>query len=120
MRGTKPSAYTDSKTVNYERHIERCVRQALGALPPFAGAVAMAIAIHVGVPASASKRRQRDMLAHIEMPTKTPDTDNVVKAILDGCNRVAFLDDKQVVNLTAEKRYSENPRCEVQIMEMAA
>ena len=46
-------------------------------------------------------------------PTKKPDIDNVIKAILDGLNEVAYKDDAQVVNVSASKYYSDEPRVEV-------
>lgn len=41
--------------------------------------------------------------------TAKPDIDNIVKAVLDGLNDVAFDDDKQVVNVTACKLYCDCP-----------
>jgi Holliday junction resolvase RusA-like endonuclease len=48
-------------------------------------------------------------------PTKTPDTDNIAKSVLDALNKVAYKDDSCVVDLIVEKWYSENPRVEVYI-----
>lgn len=41
------------------------------------------------------------------------DIDNVAKAVLDGLNGVAYIDDRQVVALTALKAWAERPRVEV-------
>jgi Holliday junction resolvase RusA-like endonuclease len=38
-----------------------------------------------------------------------------VKAVLDGCNKVAFRDDALVVRLVAEKAYAETPGVDVMI-----
>ena len=43
-------------------------------------------------------------------PTTKPDIDNVIKAVLDGLNGVAYADDSQVVALSASKCYSDDPR----------
>jgi Holliday junction resolvase RusA-like endonuclease len=40
----------------------------------------------------------------------------LVKAILDGCNGVAFDDDARVVDLSVSKRYADTPRVEVTVM----
>ena len=37
------------------------------------------------------------------------DIDNLQKLILDGCNKIAFLDDKQVVHLTSRIIQSDDP-----------
>ena len=47
--------------------------------------------------------------------TKKPDSDNIIKIILDGLNKVAFYDDAQVCKLYFEKRYAEVPRVEITI-----
>ena len=43
--------------------------------------------------------------------------DNVAKAVLDALNRVAWHDDKQVVQLTVRKRYGHPARMIVAIEE---
>ena len=40
--------------------------------------------------------------------TTKPDIDNILKAVLDGLNGVAFDDDKQVANISAHKLYCNN------------
>ena len=46
-----------------------------------------------------------------------PDLDNVLKAVLDAMNDVVYVDDSQVVNMVAHKRYSAQPRIEVYVNE---
>ena len=50
-------------------------------------------------------------------PTKKPDCDNVIKAILDSLNQIAYHDDTQVVDLQIRKFYSHKPRVVVTIKE---
>lgn len=52
------------------------------------------------------------------LPAKKPDIDNVVKAVLDALNKVAYRDDNQVVELQIRKQYSERPRLEICIEEL--
>jgi Holliday junction resolvase RusA-like endonuclease len=48
-------------------------------------------------------------------PTKKPDLDNLIKGIKDGCNKIIWHDDSQIVDMTMRKFYSEQPRAEVMI-----
>lgn len=51
--------------------------------------------------------------------TTKPDIDNIIKAVLDGLNGVAFKDDKQVTSIKATKfycSYNEPPYLEVRII----
>ena len=50
-----------------------------------------------------------------ELPTKKPDLDNVLKAVLDGLNGIAFVDDSQVVAITVRKKYTLTPSVAVAI-----
>ena len=50
--------------------------------------------------------------------TKKPDSDNIVKIVLDGLNKVAYHDDSQVCKLSFEKKYSKIPRVEVKIKKL--
>jgi len=47
-----------------------------------------------------------------------PDTDNVVKAVLDALNGVAYADDKNVVELYAVKKYSTESSVVVRLYEL--
>ena len=54
-----------------------------------------------------TKKKRKEIKDGLEYPKKKPDIDNIVKIILDGLNKVAYADDKQVVEVTALKRYTE-------------
>jgi Holliday junction resolvase RusA-like endonuclease len=41
---------------------------------------------------------------------KTPDLDNLVKAVVDGLNGIAFHDDRQIVQLVARKSIAKDDR----------
>lgn len=47
-----------------------------------------------------------------------PDTDNVVKAVLDALNGIAYADDKNVVELYAVKKYSTESSVVVRLYEL--
>ena len=56
-----------------------------------------------------------------ESHTKTPDVDNLVKFVADSLNGVFYIDDSQIIELKAEKKYisdGELPHTEIMIDEI--
>lgn len=106
---------TDAQTASYENLVALAAQQALGGREPLDGPLAMSVAVKLAPAASASRKGRTAMLTGEQRPTKKPDLDNVVKAVLDGCNAVAFRDDALVVELTARKLYAELPGVDVVI-----
>lgn len=106
-------AYTDDKTAAYENLVKLAARQAGAAL--IEGAVAISVVAYLGIPKSAPKRRRAAMLSGVEYPTRKPDLDNCIKALLDGLNGVCFGDDSQCTDISVCKRWSDQPRLEVSV-----
>ncbi|HBJ02164.1 MAG TPA: RusA family crossover junction endodeoxyribonuclease [Lysinibacillus sp.] len=48
-------------------------------------------------------------------PITKPDADNLIKGIKDGCNKVIWYDDSQIVEMNVRRFYSEHPMAEVTI-----
>lgn len=71
------------------------------------------LTIHVGVPASWSKKRRALALAGEIMPTGKPDLDNVVKSIADSGNGVVWRDDALIAQLVVNRWYAEAPSLRV-------
>ena len=114
VRGGHVAHYTPEKTARYENLVKLAAQQAMDGLPPADGAITLTVRAYFGIPDSWSKKRQAAALAGVEHHTKRPDLDNVVKAIKDGMNGVAWRDDCQVVQLKdCRKTYGETPRVEV-------
>lgn len=76
------------------------------------------IIAYYDMPKSTSKKKQQQMLNNEIFPTVKPDTDNIAKSILDSLNKIAYLDDKQVVKLEVEKYYAANANVAVMIEEI--
>ena len=114
-QGTFVKTYTDAKTLTYEKSIQTYAKQAMGSTSPLIGAVAAYLHIGVPIPPSYSKTRQKACIEGLERPTKKPDIDNIVKAVLDGMNGIVYLDDKQVVDLHLTKVYSETEGIDILI-----
>lgn len=109
--------FTPQKTRSYESRVGVACRSAMAVasvLGPFDGAVEMRVTAFFPIPKSATKAKRESALQGLIRPSK-PDIDNVGKAILDGCNGIAYKDDAQVQELHVEKLYGERPRVEVSI-----
>lgn len=98
--------YTDAKTAGYEGLIAYAAQQALAGRPPLDGPLVVTVLVRLAPTASTSKKDRAAMLAGDLLPTKKPDLDNIVKAVLDGCNGVAFRDDALVCWINAGKVYA--------------
>jgi Holliday junction resolvase RusA-like endonuclease len=107
--------YTDAKTASYEGLIAYAAQQALSGQAPLSGPLTVSVLVRLAPPVSASKKLRSAMLAGEAWPTKKPDLDNIVKAVLDGCDGVAFGDDAQVCWINAGKIYAEAAGVDVTI-----
>lgn len=107
--------YADSKTVSYENLVKVAAHAALAGRQPLDEPLTMRVLVRMVPAASHSAKKQAAMLAGAIWPTKLPDLDNVVKAVLDGCNKVAFRDDALVVRLSAQKTYATTAGVDVTI-----
>ncbi len=68
---------------------------------PLAGAVAVEVIATFAIPQSWSKRKAAE---HIHRPhTQKPDGDNLLKAVKDALNRIAWADDGQVYDARVRK-----------------
>ena len=77
------------------------------------------IAVHLNFyfipPKSYSNKRIRAIEAKEELFTKRLDLDNLVKSVTDGMNSIMYLDDSQIVRLTAGKHYGHKDYVDVKI-----
>lgn len=109
-------AYTPSKTAAYESIVRACYTAACKS-EPFPEGVPLVVTIECrfGVPLSDSVKKRQAKLCDLLLPTKKPDTDNIVKAVLDALNGAAYHDDSQVTTLHVYKRYGIAPCVKVWI-----
>ena len=110
-----PKAYDPEKSRNYKAYVRMLATQAMKetGFEMIDGPCAVLINAFFEVPKSKSKRFREAALKGTERPTKKPDADNIVKAIQDALNGLAYKDDAYIVHLTCQKFYSDNPRVEV-------
>ena len=99
-------AYQPKRNVEYREHIREAARAAMGGKPPLDGELSADVKLY---------RKYKPATQ------KFGDLDNHLKALFDGCNKVVFVDDKQVVKCTVEKfQDKQNPRAEITIAQRRA
>lgn len=113
-RGKFVQTYTPESTTNYENLVKLSYTQESSV--KLSGELYAVMTFCFPIPKSVSKKKHQEMAAGIIRPTKKPDIDNCIKAILDALNGIAFDDDSQVVCISADKLYSEKP-CVIVILE---
>ena len=118
--GNFSKAYSQKETVSYENLVKTSYSDiARGRKFQDDAMLDVRIIAYYPVPKSVSKKKRKEMLEHKIRPTKKPDWDNIGKIICDSLNQIAYRDDAQIVDSQVRKFYSENPRVEVIIKEVA-
>lgn len=112
------SMFTPAKTVAYEGLIAHAAQQARRGRPMLDGPLVVNLVLRCQVPASWSQKKQRQALTGEIRPTTKPDVDNVLKAVLDGCNGVLWRDDVLVVTVSVTKLYAAVPAVDVMAREL--
>ena len=111
-------AVTPKATINYETLVQmEYEAQCKGVFFPKEAAIGMRVTAYKPIPKSTSKKKLAQMLSDAIRPGKKPDWDNIGKIICDALNTVAFVDDTQIVDGRVIKKYSDQPRVEVEIWE---
>lgn len=96
-------AFTPSKTVSFERQVGQIAAQHF--TRPIEGPVRLTL-VAVFEPAASWSKKKR--AAHLGRPhVSRPDYDNLLKAIADSLNRIAFADDAQIAEATCRKVWGE-------------
>ena len=114
-RGKFPVAYTPEKTKTYETEVGMMAKAAMGASEVLEGALETFIYVTFPVPASYSKKRTEACLNNTEKHTKRPDLDNVIKAVIDGMDKIVFNNDSQITSIHSTKVYGEVAKVEVMV-----
>lgn len=103
-------AFTPEKTESYENLIrwafKECTRKDF---VPHDGAIYVEIAATHQIPQSWSRKKRQAALAGTLPCLSKPDLDNLEKVICDALNGIAYVDDKQIVEVHKCKAYGERP-----------
>ena len=98
--GANGNVYTPAQTVDYESKVGWCGRQAMKARKPSRARLAVVIDLY-----------GEDI--------KVGDVDNYAKSILDGLNKIVYVDDKQVDDLHIRRHIeAPDPRAVVVVKEI--
>lgn len=132
--------YTDAATMEYEELIQvevlrhmghqalidrtRQIKRAtfiqafkdFGGEPIFTGPVRVEMEIYHPIRASWTKAKRAAALAGLIAPTLKPDPDNVAKIWFDAFNDCMWKDDTQVIRMSVERAFSENPSVLVRVI----
>lgn len=112
-------AYTPAKTVNYETLVQLAYQQQIGSFMFDKNKPLRAvIRAFFPIPKSTSKKKREQMRDLRILHTKRPDVDNIVKAVLDALNGVAYYDDSQVAEVLISKAYAEVPKVMIELYEV--
>ena len=97
--------YTPEKTANYENWVKLCYQDIWHGAPLLEGPLCMLLEATFEVPKSWPKKRRALAIDGHLRPVVKPDADNLIKAVADALNGIAYQDDVQVVSVTCHKQY---------------
>lgn len=109
--------YTPTRTKDYESLVEQYFLLKYPRFKVLEGRIKVSIIAYFSIPKTTKKSDINEMLENNISPTKKPDIDNIVKAILDSMNKFAFNDDNQITKLEVEKKYAIEDKVYVKIEE---
>ena len=99
-------AYTPSDVKSYSNWVRLCFKGTYPDFKPLEDAVRLLIEVNFMIPKSYSKKKVQMIEEGCTCPTVKPDCDNICKQIADSLNGLAWIDDKQIVNLEVRKRFA--------------
>ncbi|WP_238059402.1 RusA family crossover junction endodeoxyribonuclease [Lacticaseibacillus saniviri] len=109
VRGVDPA-----KSRAYKALVTQYAQQAFTG-EPLEGPIDFRLKIYRPIQKAGSKALKAKKASGEILPTVKPDLDNVYKAVSDALTGIVYVDDNQVTDLLVIKRYSDNPRVEVEI-----
>ena len=112
----KGHAYTPENTRVYEEAVKLIASTKVK--QPLSGALKMTLIFYMPIPKSWSEKRKEQALRGEIRPTTRPDIDNLEKAICDGLNGVAYIDDRLIVEKHTYEYYGK-PRTEIWLQKIA-
>lgn len=110
--------YTPKRTTEYEQKIRVSYKRLLSEKIPKGTPLEVNITALFSIPKKFNKEQRQNALSGEIMPTKKPDSDNIIKIVLDALNDTAYFDDSQVCGINFFKRYGEKAQIIIEIKEI--
>lgn len=112
--------YAPKKVAVYKKQLGYLARQAMQerGLEPYDGPLEVCMEFYRPVQASLSQKERARRLSGVHRPTVKPDLSNYIKALEDGLNGIIWIDDNRIVQIVAEKKYSDRPRIVIEVNEI--
>lgn len=110
--------YTPKQTTQYEKLVRASYTAVSKMFFEKDTPLIISIIALFSIPKSVSKKLKNSMLKGDILPTKKPDSDNIIKIILDALNGVCYHDDAQICSVHFEKKYAEIPVTKITIKEI--
>ena len=105
-------SYLPKETQKSKRAIARAFKNMCGDVDPFDGPVAVSVTIYRPMTKALAKkldvaiRHGRELDPSLFLAPTKPDLDNQIKTVLDALEGLAYVNDSQVVDISAHKLYT--------------
>ena len=104
----KGHTYTPEKTQRWEQAAAWEARRQYSG-EPLEGPLELTVTAVFGIPASWPKWKQEQAMGGWVVHTVKPDASNVLKAVEDALQGIAYLDDSQIASVSISKWYGSEP-----------
>lgn len=119
-RSTKTGIhFTPAKTRKYEQAVAHAAKCAMEGNQPWGGPIELFIGFGFPVPDSWPQWKKDAAIKGLIVPTGKPDVDNCIKSVKDALNGIIWLDDSQVVSVSAVKKYVVNAHAVIKVGTMS-
>lgn len=117
IQGNRVRTYTPKPTADYERYVKTACQIAMieQKVKPIKGPVWLNLLFTMPVPASWSKAKRHDAVCGRIRHVSKPDLSNLLKAVEDGLNGVAYKDDAAIGHMYVSKVYGREPGVLIQV-----
>lgn len=109
--------YDPKKVTVFKQQLGMLARQQMldRGLEPYDGPLEVCMEFYRPVQESISKTERARRLSGVHRPTVKPDLSNYIKALEDGLNGIIWIDDNRIVQIVAEKKYSDRPYIVIEV-----